>query len=322
MSVRLGSNCWNNGEVLTSTDLNDTFSNVITADGISNEVIEHEIEIIELQASAAKTPFDHDTMVSDTFSDSNGYNNYVNTGNTTALFSTNKYVRRLTESNGLVVGGGIQSSFDIDMTSKKDGYISQVKVKVDSTIVGTPSIIITNSSAVEIYNQPFSIPAGPVNTTYTFNLDPADYTQFLTAETFNLKITNTSNDTYRNTNTFDGLFFAYTTQVVPAADTDMITFTKTGTDDDIVEINLPTISGTVLSTQLITRTTSTATSNLNYELEDSSANIDTDLVLDTKNDLVNLVSNPTILRLRLDNTDYTELDPQVNTWCLKLWKSI
>ncbi|MBU0959709.1 MAG: hypothetical protein KKB31_07220, partial [Nanoarchaeota archaeon] len=60
-------------------------------DPLVREVAEHEIEIIELQANASLTPFDHDTLISDTFSDTTGYNNLVNIGNTTAIFDTNKY---------------------------------------------------------------------------------------------------------------------------------------------------------------------------------------------------------------------------------------
>lgn len=55
---------------------------------------EHEIEIIELQANASVTPIDHESTMSDTFSDADGYNDSVNTTNTTATFSTNKYAKQ------------------------------------------------------------------------------------------------------------------------------------------------------------------------------------------------------------------------------------
>lgn len=60
---------------------------------ITREVGEHELEIIELQADAGITPLDHDTLISETFTDADGLNNTINTGLTTATFSTNKYTR-------------------------------------------------------------------------------------------------------------------------------------------------------------------------------------------------------------------------------------
>lgn len=58
---------------------------------ITEPIAEQQIEIIELQANATVTPFDHDTLISDTFSDTTGYKNTVQTGTTTATFDVSKY---------------------------------------------------------------------------------------------------------------------------------------------------------------------------------------------------------------------------------------
>ena len=69
---------------------------------LNQQVGEHEIEIIELQANATITPFTHSTLISDTFTDSTGYTDTVNVGNTTALFdSTNKKYKRNNTASGI-----------------------------------------------------------------------------------------------------------------------------------------------------------------------------------------------------------------------------
>ena len=65
------------GSTIEENELNTT---------IFDDLAKHEIEIIELQANSTTSPLDHDTLVSDTFSDSNGYNNTVDTGLTDAIY--------------------------------------------------------------------------------------------------------------------------------------------------------------------------------------------------------------------------------------------
>lgn len=61
---------------------------------VTREVAEHEMEIIELQANASITPFDHDTLISDTFTDEDGYVNTVDLSGTTASHSATKFTRK------------------------------------------------------------------------------------------------------------------------------------------------------------------------------------------------------------------------------------
>lgn len=71
----------------------DSDDNLTIHPNLLKQNAEQEIEIIELQANAGVTDIDHNTLISETFSDSDGFNDSVNTGNTTATFSTNKYTR-------------------------------------------------------------------------------------------------------------------------------------------------------------------------------------------------------------------------------------
>lgn len=59
------------------------------------ELLEQSIEIIEIQANGSLTPLTKTDVISETASDSTGYNNMINLTGTTATFSTNKYTRQV-----------------------------------------------------------------------------------------------------------------------------------------------------------------------------------------------------------------------------------
>ncbi|MDD2286860.1 MAG: LamG domain-containing protein [Paludibacter sp.] len=81
---------------------------------LATENAQQQIDIIELQANASVTPFDHDTLLSDTFSDADGFKDSVNTTNTTAVFSINGY-RRGSGAPDYITG--IVSYYNFDETS-------------------------------------------------------------------------------------------------------------------------------------------------------------------------------------------------------------
>lgn len=86
--------------------------------------------------------------------------------------------------------------------------------------------------------------------------------------------------------------------------------------------NLPTISGTVTHTMLVLKGSADAFFNIQYTIEDASANQDTVLNENTKNALVNLTSNPTRLIVRMNKGGSTDLqNTRIEGVTLVLWKS-
>jgi hypothetical protein len=61
------------------------------ASNIATPISENQCDIIELHAAATLSGLTHDSIISDTMSDSNGYKNSVDTVNTTAAYGTGKY---------------------------------------------------------------------------------------------------------------------------------------------------------------------------------------------------------------------------------------
>jgi len=327
------------GDILYASEVNKFHED---SNGANNSIIEHEIEIFELQANASITPFDHDSIISDTFSDSGGYGDSVNTGNTTATFDTNKYKR-------INHGGQATDTIDSGYSTNSQNIRRGVKFSVSNVSNLTLTQVVKSSATDATTCELLDATGGTLLSSQTFSGNNATFNYTLTAGTTYIIIAWSGYIT-----SYTG---AYKTDSYPKSETNDITFlagaydngdenpdsvdwvfptgvnsqigiisitTTVVSPDEYVEINLPTISGTVTDTELIIRDSDRESGdNITYKLEDASANTDEDLELETMNALTNLVSNPTILRINLiaTGTSPTTGSPAVKTFALKLWKS-
>ena len=75
------------------------------------------------------------------------------------------------------------------------------------------------------------------------------------------------------------------------------------------------------NTELIVNSPDTETgATITYDIVDTSANTDTGLSIETYNPIVNLISNPTILKINLNPiSEGANNTPSVKTYCLKVW---
>ena len=107
----------NSASKLKICNTDGSFADIIDP-SLTIDVQEHEIEIIELQANATVTPFTHDTMISDTFSDADGYEGSVQVGTTTADYdAVNKKYKNISGvSSGVIAYYRLES----DCTSEID----------------------------------------------------------------------------------------------------------------------------------------------------------------------------------------------------------
>lgn len=370
------------------------------------EVAEQQIDIIELQANAAVTPFDHDTLIIDTFSDSTGYNDSVNTGNTTATFSTNKY-RRVNPSpaytnmphyypfdsnfadNSGSANGTAQGNTAISATQSKfggnsasgdgngDGVLWTSGVTTSGEYMfsawfyknaGTAKKQIFNidDGAVQVFtnagNLTLTTTTGSLNETYSVgtSLDGGWHHIVLTYDGSTSKVyldgverisgtggqhvgskmgigLDTRIATYP-TQSWDGYMDDFSTwNEVSTSIISSLYNSGTGTAADdvatsassvpqIVEIDLPTISGTVTDVMLVCNCPERESGDdVYFNLIDASAGEDSDIALDTKFSLVNadgtdLSGGKIQIELAAKSTNPTTGYPSVRSYCLKLWK--
>jgi len=276
-------------------------------DALSLENAEQQIEIIELQANAGLPPFDHDTLVTDTFSDSTGYINTVNTGSTTAQFNTNNYRNTTVDQNSPLYSQNASVSNPImSGYCTCEGYISQVILRTGSS---------TNKTCT-IRNQAGTIIAQKTqaSTTTIFNFVPADYSQLLNNETWTVQLTLTSIYVKTDFPGYDSPFGTWGIDpgvYISSADTNNgTTFTAYPTNLYVV-IDLPSIAGTVTDFAILSNGTGIPT----YDITDG-ATSQTGLTADGTKVVSTLAGVPTSITFYMDTAQTT-----FKTYCLKLWKA-
>jgi hypothetical protein len=84
------------------------------ADTVTLTPLESALNVLGLQEAAAITPGDYIGLEMDVFSDATGFLNTINTGSTTAVFSTNLYENRLAIADGPSMGGISYSSSTVN----------------------------------------------------------------------------------------------------------------------------------------------------------------------------------------------------------------
>lgn len=393
---------YNSSEDLTYIFQDDDWQ-LITLD-ISQEVLDlatenakQQIDIIELQANASVTPIDHDTLISDTFIDADGYKDSVNTGNTTATFDANKYQRNNT---GGITGLNAYYNFDetsgttlIDEVNAYNGTNTGCTVnqagKLNTSYLFTGSSYITLSSSLTDNVSVIDIGAG--------NSAPDKLGVYVTtwkASTNSIEVDVWTHVavTYDGTNIriyLNGALdsthavtvakvFSYSVWIKPNAigtkktiyaidssthllgqrgggtarysgymdelsiwdrvltleeigkiynSGDGLPYTAGGyltpptIEDKILEIDLPTIAGTVTTSQLVTNSQIETGASISYKLNNGTDD-DTEEIINTKN-TYNLTGAPTKLKILLNAkpTTGTSGNPSITSYCLKLWKA-
>lgn len=295
---------------------------------------EHELEIIELQANASITPVDHDTLISEAFSDTTGYNDYVDTGNTDATFDTNKYKR------------GVPSSPEAHGVALTDGSTAQttsrrgIKIYIDVTMnVGTVTKKSTcTADTCYIVEDPTGTPVEIANAAFSGNDATFSSIELTSGKTYGIGCKNSDDSSASHPYSTDGQTEEDTGNIKwqtgwRDGSTDNRFYSiesvsaESTTSDNIVQIDIPTISGTVLATQLVVNDTGSREDgdSITYDLVGADASEDADLAIDTKNSLTNVggdqVSGGVIkINLIAKDTNPTAGIPAIYSFSLKVWK--
>lgn len=106
------------------------------------------IDILRLLADATLTPTDYDTLFLDIFSDAGGYSNSIDAGNTTATFSTDKYINlgNVTEATGAALGS-------TSATANTEEYGELIKATVACNIVSVTKNANCTATKINIYDK-------------------------------------------------------------------------------------------------------------------------------------------------------------------------
>ena len=299
------------------------------------ELGEVAIEIVELQANAGVTPLDHDNLISETFSDADGFNDLVNTGNTNATFDTNKYKRVAVTTETLAAltttdtpfttkQMGIKlyadSSFSIYSVTKGSlNTTTKCYIKeTDGTIIGTA----TFSGDIATFASPIALTSGEYYYIVTDSEGGSYQAHYAGGVSFPLNKTYgdvTESGYYLGgswTNEGIGVLRSISAYSVAAG----------GSSNKVIEIDLPTIDGDVVASELILNCPDRESGDdIKYNLIDTDTSEDEDLEIETKNYLANcdgqkITGGKLQIILYAATTTPTDAVPSVKSLCLKLWK--
>lgn len=304
----------------------DVNSKVTLGNEYFKDIGEIDIELIELQANTGVTPFDHDSLVSDTFSDSNGYLNSVDTGNTTATHQTNKFVGTTTftgsgtkfKDTENATGTYTVSPITMEITvGDTDGFISSIEAWANTNV----QLRITDSENNEILN--YIVPTGSSNNDTA--ISASQYKTYMKAgETYTLHFgENGAGFARLGGQSYSGALFSYTNQTILCRENSGITFqttTETYTENNLVIVNIPSTTGTIIATELIINSPDLGEGEtITYNLTDGT-NRDEDLSTLVYNQIENLTSNPTKAEISLNKSVGSSVgSPSVKSYSLKVW---
>jgi hypothetical protein len=296
---------------------------------IINPTAENAIEIIELQANASITPIDHDTLISDTFSDATGYNDSVQTGTTTAIFSVNKYAGNygeVSDSTDTINNTGANGTGKSGVKITSVAATKLISVTKDGSLDCTKCYLYAANMSTLIETVSFSGNVATFSTnTLTIGQDywilcdkeGAGYDdRYKGSVTYPKTRTNVTFKQFKNNAALDNI----TNQVL--AINSIVTASGTASTQ-IVDCSLGTITGDVIATELVCNCPDReAGDDVLYKLKNATQSDDS-LELNTKNTVVNLTTVPTGIEIQLVPKASSPTDgvPSVKSYCLKLWKA-
>lgn len=290
------------------------------------------LDIIEIQEGATLTPFNDGYSKVDIFSDSGGYVNSVDTGDSTATYSSETYTAPLvntgvlgpTENYSSPAQGGQGASVVLTALSITGGIITKVKAHV--TVGGSTATVTIKDNSANVLATKQAVASGNLA---TVNFVIGDYTRALNPnETFTITWSSSSGNIYSQTSqSLSGTYWSFSNQTssCQSGNTDMIVFQsyiyEAGTG--FVQINLPTFAGTVTHTALVVRKVNWEEGDsITYDIENATQQ-QTGLAEEIKNTIATLTSNPTILKINLNpkSTSPTTAYPSIKSYCFMVWTS-
>jgi len=239
-------------------------------------IIENSLSILEIQAADTLTAGISANINNDVFSDSGGYLNRIDTGNTTAIFSTDKYSNYLTESHGQALSNDTGASGYQGFKIHTTAATSLVKI-TKSTYSNATTGYLLNSAKEIIDSQ-------------SFVGDVAIFSQALTDNTDYYVAVNGANFTKNTSITFpiSGTKINWTGGLTDGSDSgtqgrSIVSINVDAPTDKIIQTNEQTLASTPTYFQIFaykdsTTGTGTITADISF---DSGANYQTGIALDT-----------------------------------------
>jgi len=282
------------------------------------------------QTLQANNVFDNkDFLAADEFTDSDGTNDTVNTGTTTADYDSEGDKYQLTATTGTAETTGNTTSYDQQITSfstsisiSNTGFFSTIRSQ-NAGSGGTLTVTISENSEV-IASK--SASEGSANTVTSVTFTESDYLRLLkSGQTATVSFSSTNAENVENTFSYSGTDFSITSQNAPGQDggSPYIPFEFTDSTFDsskilVCDANTLTLDGTEKSILVYAHKTVPTNTTLTVDISDGSTTLSAQ-ALNTVIDVSSLGVGTLKLTFNFAQTD-SSLTPNMKGYGVYLYK--
>lgn len=301
--------------------------NVQTSAYLYDAILRNSIAILQLKAAASAAAPDYDSIICDITSDADGYDNTINTANTTAFFHTNTY------KNLLLSGTGLSSAHSLSITATSTKSVKcGFKIKPTNDCVLNSVVKNAGTDATKCYlhtgggaligsadfsgntatfSTPLRMTAGA---SYQLSVDKAgaNYTANLNLSVSGYPILN--NSLTWEAGIENGASNASNAFCIVSA-----TIEEYSRQDAVIETNAATLSFTPTNYQLYAPTTTSGTGSVTYDISfDNGANYATGKSLNTAYEVTANSGAQVIIKLNL-NAGASAGSAEATGYALMVW---
>jgi len=281
-----------------STELNSNFSGALIGYGHAL------IEDLWNKNDAGLTPYQDPTDIKrDAFSDSTGYLDTVDTGNTTASFLENFYIGGTvgTTETAITVAYSESANLTVSCTANSSGYISSLKFYNGETSLSEYTIEIKEGATTLLTDTGVVLGSG---SSKTVNYNYSDYLRPIAAgQSFTIEFTRTSGSgtIYYNSGSYSGTSFDIDSNKLAGAD-GRVSFTPIDTSSSvIVQTNELTSTGNnINSIGIYAQNANDGTNLITFDASvDGGSTYTTGLSLDRYHSITSTAGNQLIIKFNL-----------------------
>lgn len=284
-----------------STELNENFdlNNKILTEALQNR-------IDTLRSITERTPSDiQDNSKRDIFTDADGKNNTINTGNTDAVFNTDHYIAKTTSAGSdnytNAPSNTTVQTITTNCTAISEGIISSIRCY--NSITGS-NVTATISQGGTVASKVQAVSSGAV---FTISFSSSDYSALLQPGAFTITLHSSAGSTLSqgNSGSFSGTYFSFSAQNVPADSPSSgiasFTYTQTSFADSVVETNQLTNGGSNIKSVFLTvQDEDDGTDKLTYDVSsDNGSTYTTGLSPNQLNSITSTQGNQLIIKLNI-----------------------
>ena len=274
---------------------------------IQKQLLEMDLNILINSTASSSTLNDWESMFIDIFTDADGTNNTIDTGNTTAVFRTgNNSYSNITsvdtnETSGITFNttASISDYYGFHIHANSNLVLTEIKKHASCTatkgyLTDDDGNILKSASFIGDYAFIFYPLISGTNYYIGAGSDGSDYDVHYDSGALGYPINNTNINFLSGSNNLGSEHATLGSNIIQVS-------TTTTVENTLIQTNVTTVKTGATHTQLFSHNTITGTGTITYDISmDNGATYTTNLTLNTKNAITSTTGTQMIIKLNLN----------------------